>query len=372
VTRQPAERESVDDDSPRGRDSATLGRVPRIRHKLSTPAFLELAAAQDQVVSRAQLADAVAGHRLISARVRAGRWQVLGPYVVVLHPGELTRAQQMWCAVLHGGAGAVLTRTSALEAAGLNGFTDDHVSVCIGHGRHRDDLVTDRVVVRVHESRNLPAEHILPDASPPRMRQDRAAVDAASAAVSDRACRTILAMCVQQRLASAALLRPMVLERSNLPRRALILETLDDVEGGSESLPELDYLRGLRDTGLPVPSRQRLVRRPDGRYVLDAEFDEWLVTVEINGAHHMDVRQKEWDDIRRTRLAIGGRLVVDIGSWTVRHDRDLAVLLTADALLSRGWQPDSGLRARLEEMAAGHTTFTWSSTDSRVGGAAAG
>jgi very-short-patch-repair endonuclease len=335
--------------------------VPRITHKLGSHWFLDLAASQDQVVSRSQLAEAKVGRRLIGERVWSGTWEVLGPYVVVLRPGPLSRVQQMWVGVLHGGNDAVLFGTSALEMAGLKGFTDEHVSVCIPHGRHRPHLLTSRVTVRVHESRNLPAEDLHLTMRPPRTKQDRSVVDAASAATSDSACRTLLAMCVQQRLTAPVVLRPRVLERSNLPRRALILETLDDVEGGSQSLPELDYLRGLRRFGLPEPTRQVRVQRSDGRYFLDAEFDQWAVTVEINGLHHLDPRQKESDDIRRTRLAIGGRLVVDIGSHVVRHDIELAVLLTADALLARGWRPQVNLRASLRAIAERHPTFSWTS-----------
>ena len=263
--------------------------------------------------------------------------------------------------MLHGGDGAVLCGTSALEKSGLRGFTDDHISVCVPHGPHRLDLVSEQVIVRVHESRNMPGVDILAHVAPPRMKQDRATVHAASTASSDRACRTVLAMSVQQRLVSTATLRPLVLARPNLPRRALILETLADVEGGSESLPELDYLRGLRRSGLPEPTRQRVVQRPDGRYYLDAEFDPWAVTVEINGVQHLDIRQKEFDDVRRTQLAIGGRLVVDIGSYIVRHDISLAVLLTADALISRGWDPGREVLRRLLRLAEAHPTFTWTS-----------
>ena len=335
--------------------------MPAPRHSLAGAGFRETAERQQLVVSRSQLATHGADRHLVSRRVRRGVWQVLGPYVVVLHPGPLTREQQLWTGVLHGGDDAVLTGSTALEAAGLAGWSDEAVSVCAPHGRNRPDLLTDLVTVRVHESRNLRRSTVLTMAEPPRLKQDHATVAAASAARSVNACRTLLAMSVQQRLVTAATLRPLVLARLNLPRRALILETLDDVEGGSQSLPELDYLRGLRRFGLPEPTRQRVVRRPDGRYVLDAEFDPWAVTVEINGIHHLDVRQKEADDVRRTRLAIGGRLVVDIGSHIVRHDIVLAVLLTADALFSRGWQPESRVRDRLLRLAAGHPTFTWTS-----------
>ncbi len=45
----------------------------------------------------------------------------------------------------------------------------------------------------------------------------------------------------------------------------------------------------------------------------------------------------------------------------VRHDIALAVLLTADALLSRGWEPARDVRQRLLNLAAAHPTFTWTS-----------
>jgi hypothetical protein len=335
--------------------------MPRRRHRLDTPSFRELADRQALVVSRSQLAEFGVSRQVISRREAAGHWVAVGPLVVVLRPGGMSRPQQLWTGILHAGGNACLARLTGLEAAGLTGFREDEVHVCRPHGENTDDLDHELVQVRVHESRNLPSSVLLRAMSPPRMSQDRCAVDAASEARSERACRIILAMCVQQRLVDPGRLRAMVVDRRNLPRRKLILETLGDLEGGAHSLPEQDFLRSLRRAGLPLPVRQRVVRRSDGRYVLDCDFDDWLVTVEINGAHHLDVRQREYDDIRRTRLAIGGRLVVDLGSWIVRHDGDLAVLLTADALLARGWKPAPDLRARLNDLARLHPTFSWTS-----------
>jgi hypothetical protein len=93
------------------------------------------------------------------------------------------------------------------------------------------------------------------------------------------------------------------------------------------------------------------VRHDNGRYYLDCEFDPYQVTVEINGAQHIEFHTKEADDIRRTRLAIGGRLMVDLGSYLIRHDIDLAMLITADALRSRGWVPEPAVANRLGELA---------------------
>ena len=328
---------------------------------LSAAGFLELRDAQAMVLGRGQLTGLDIHRQLVSRRVKAGLWQAVGPHVVVLHPGPLTRRQQHWVGVLHSGPGAVLSGLTALEVEGFTGFTSPDVITLAPHGRGRRDLATEVVTVRVRERVRIPAGELLTRRSPPRLRQEPAAVLAASGAQSDRACRTILAMVVQQRLAAPAALRALVEQRPRLARRALILETIDDVEGGSQSLPELEYLAGLRRFRLPMPSRQARVQRPDGRYLLDAEFDEFLVTVEINGIQHLTMAQKEWDDMRRTRLAIGGRLVVDIGSYAVRHDVVLAVLLTADALFSRGWVPPSAVRRGLLGWAARHPAFAWTS-----------
>jgi hypothetical protein len=322
----------------------------------------DLSAEQDLVLSRGQLGTLAFGRQLIARRVKAGRWQVVGPHVVVLHSGPLSRRQQYWAGVLHAGEGAALGSLTALEAEGFTGLGSPEVHVVAPHGTARRDLVTDAVVVRVTESRHLPDHDFMLGRRPPRARQERATIDAASMARSDRACRAILAAATQQRIAAPTALRARVLERPNLRRHALILETLDDVEGGSQSLPELEYVRGLRRHRLPLPTRQRVVKHVGGRYYLDADFEEWLVTVEINGAQHLSQRQKELDDIRRSRLGISGRLVVDIGSHTVRHDIELAVLLTADALLSRGWRPAADVRSRLLRLAAAHPTFSWTSS----------
>jgi hypothetical protein len=169
----------------------------------------------------------------------------------------------------------------------------------------------------------------------------------ASAAASDNRTRAVIAAAVQQRLLRAHDMSTYVDPRRTLPKRRLIRETIADVAGGAQSLPELDYARALRRAGLPAPTRQRKVRRPNGVWYLDNDFDDWLVTVEVNGMQHHDLLASESDDVRRGGLQARGRLVVDISSYTVRHRERLAVLRTAEALTSRGWVPTGAVRARL-------------------------
>jgi hypothetical protein len=328
---------------------------------LTRPAFLDLAERQDRVLSRAQIADLGLSRHAVLRRVRTEIWQQLGEHVVVLHSGPLSRRQQQWAAVLHAGPGAALAGLSALEAEGLKGLARDRVDAVTRHGIGRRRLADARVEVRVHESRSYAPELVLPESAPPRVTRVRAAVDEAAYGGSPKWAHTVLAASVQQRLVTADDLAAELAGRPWLPRQAELLRTVSDVGGGSESLPELEFLRGLREHGMPLPDRQRRVRLPAGHYVLDADYDACAVTVEINGVQHLTMAQRESDDLRRSRLAIGGRLVVDVGSWTVRYDVALAVLLTADALVSRGWRPPDALRQHLDELARRHATFDWQS-----------
>jgi hypothetical protein len=326
--------------------------MPRLAKATSSPAFRELARRQQQVVSVRQLHQLEVTWHHVDVRIRAGSWQRIGPFVIVLHGGPLSERQKLWAAVLHGGKGATLCGLTAATADGLEGFEPAALQVLTPHGSNRDDLEHEQLRVRVHESRRLTDADVHPSRRPARTRLPRSIIDGASLAGSDGRCRAIVAASVQQRLVRPAELLVAARARKSLTRRALIIETINDVEGGSHSLPELEYLRGIRRVGLPMPSRQHVVRRGNGCYYLDCEFDAYQVTVEINGAQHIELLNKEADDIRRTGLAIGGRLMVDIGSHTVRHDIDGAMLITAAALRSRGWVPTPNVAQRLGELAA--------------------
>ena len=304
-----------------------------------------LAAEQDSVVSRQQLTE-LGLHRAAIRRRLGKEWQEVGPHVVVLHNGPLSRRQQWWAGILHAGPGSALGHLTALEADGLKSFSAEQVCVVARHGRGRRHLDTDAVRIRVYE-RTVLEPSIPATGWPPRTTPDWSTVDAASAAVSDRQCRAIIAVAVQQRLVLPAALQRVAEPELTMKRRKLILETIADVEGGSHSLPELEWLRGIRLFRFPEPSRQSLVQRPNGRYFLDSRFDRWRVAVEINGVQHAELLASEADAERRLNLSAGGLLVVDLSSYLVRHDLGVAMLRTGRALHSRGWEPEPYTRSRL-------------------------
>lgn len=316
-------------------------------------ALRPLATRQDGIVTRQQLHRLGLGHDAVASRTAQGVWREIGPRVVVLHTGLLTPSQRRWAGVLHVGNGAVLAMATAAELGGLRGFESPTVHVTIRHSREISRLEHPLVTVAIHQTRH-PDDHLVLSGTHPRHDIARAAVELASQSSSAGRSRAVIAAVVQQRLARPAHLMEIVEGRATLPRRKLICETIDDVEGGAQSLPELAFARACRCAGLPKPARQQRVRRSGGSWYLDNDFTPWLVTVEINGVQHRELHASEADDRRRAGLQVLGRLVVDISSWSVRHQPQVAVLRTAEALLSRGWTPNASTVRVLRNYAATH------------------
>jgi hypothetical protein len=321
--------------------------------KKAEAGLAELRASQDQVLSRAQLAELGFDRHAVAHRVATHRWRAVGSRVVVLATGELTWRQRMWVAVLHAGPASALADLTGAQAEGLTGFESSTLHVVVPHGSDGTDLVDRRagVTVRVRQSRRLDEARVHPAHMPRRLRLPEAIVGAAAAAPSDDRARLLLVAPVQQRLLVPHDLRDAIDDRIRVRRRNLMLECVDDIEGGAHSLPEADWTRAIRRYRLPEPTRQRKVQRADGTWYLDADFEEFLVGVEINGSQHLVAGALVLDDHRRNVLGTGGRLVITIASRVVRHRRGQAVVATAAALLSRGWSPEPHVLARLETLA---------------------
>lgn len=326
--------------------------MPR-RGRLDQTRLARLSAEQDLVVSRDQLAALGGDRHVVRHRVASGRWTAVGRRVVVLGTGELTFRQRLWVATLHSGPASALAGLSAAEADGLRGFSTPTLHTVVPHGADAADLVDTRagVTVRVRQSRRLTERLVHPARLPRRLLLPEALVDAASGASSDDRARLLVIAPVQQRLLVAAELRAVVAGRPRLPRRALILEAVADVEGGAHSLPERRWARAIRRHRLPEPTRQQLVRRADGTWYLDADFHPYGVGVEINGTQHLLARAAAYDDHRRNVLGTGGRLIITLPSHVVRHRVGEAVVATAAALLSRGWAPSPSVRRDLAQLA---------------------
>jgi hypothetical protein len=280
----------------------------------------------------------------LRGRLRGGQWRSVCRGVVATSNGRLGHDQRLWVAVLAAGRTAVLAGATAAAEAGIRGLSPEPLHVLVPAGRHRSErlrgLPLDMPGVVVHRSAILPDGH-LQWARPPRTSTARSVVDAAAWARDDDEARTALAAACQQRRVTPAELREVVAVMPKVRRRALIVETLNDVEGGAHALSEIDFVRLCRRFGLPIPDLQEKRRDATGRTrYLDAYWRSWRLHVEVDGAHHMDVRHWAADMRRQNDIWIAGDRILRFPAWMMRaRPEEVAAQLRA-ALIAAGWRPE--------------------------------
>ncbi|MEV4717675.1 DUF559 domain-containing protein [Micromonospora noduli] len=129
------------------------------------------------------------------------------------------------------------------------------------------------------------------------------------------------------------------------PRRRLIGQTISDIAGGAQALSEIDFLRLCRRHRLPAPDLQEHRVDAAGRNRwLDAYWREWRVQVEIDGAHHMDVKQWAADMRRQNDVWNSGDRILRFPAWLVRARPDEVADTVRRALIAAGWTPAPPLR----------------------------
>jgi hypothetical protein len=307
---------------------ARLARLERAKRTAS------IFADQCGVASRRQLYAIGLRRWDVRVELRAGRWQRRGPQTVSDKTGSLDERGQWWTAVLEIGSQAALDGVTALQAAGLKGYTETvfHISMPKS-GRPRKWLGT-----RVHETRRRRPEDLV-GVGLPRTRPAVAAIRGALWAKSDRQAALVFVMAVQQRLVTVEALAEAMESVKRHSRRLLLLAVLSDLHGGAQSLGELDFARLCRDAGLPEPDRQVLHDLGDGRAYVDAEWTALGLSVEIDGIHHAEAPTLIADALRQNDLTNDRRIVLRIPVLGLRTEPDRFLGQVRTALLARGWQP---------------------------------
>ncbi|WP_166355399.1 hypothetical protein [Phytoactinopolyspora limicola] len=283
------------------------------------------------VVHRREIPASYAGHA--RREVRAKRWQRVGRDVFVVHNGPLTPEQRALAALKIAPAGSALSGLTAASIDGLSGFDPAEVHVTLPCGYRRLKLAG----VVEHFSRFLSSSDIHPLRRPRRTRPARSLLDSASWASSDQHARAILLAGVQQGLVSAQQLSDALPGRGPCARHALIAETLDDAQGGIQSVPEWRFAAIIRTYALPEPSRQLVRQRPDGRSYLDAGWDEYALYAEVDGMGHLEARRWEADIDRANEIVISSGVLLRFTSYAVRHRAEAVASTLIRALMARGW-----------------------------------
>lgn len=284
------------------------------------------------VHARVQAASAIYGHVIDHGRLRAlgvtrwqaraqvnaGRWVRRGRQTFATAPGQLEDQAARWRAVWEAGERiALVDGVSALRAHGLKGWSEDlvHISAVHNHNVGRIEGVSVHKVARRVEGERTSTG--LPCTQPAV-----AAVRAAHWAVSDRQAATLMAMTVQQRLATGQQLLDAVAQVRGRNRRAFIHRIALDVADGAHALGELEFAAACRRRGMPEPTRQSIRRLSDRKAYLDVFFEEYGVVVEIDGAGHQWGLKALDDHLRDNAVVINGDRVLRINVIGLRLHED--------------------------------------------------
>lgn len=268
--------------------------------------------------------------------LRTQRWKRYGR-VVVMHNGPLTPQQLLWVALLRSPRGVVLAGLTAAARRGLRGHPPERPELLVPAAGPLPHLQG----VEVACTRRLTAADVHPSAQPPQLTLPRALIDRASRVDRPDDVRALLCAGVQQGRVRGQDLRGVTLRLGPVRHRALLLRTIDDIEGGAHSVRELQFLRLLRSGGLPQPERQVVRQHKGGRHYLDAAWKRYALHAEIDGLGHLLVESWAADIDRANELALGALSEVRLripGFWL--DERPAHVLdQVRRGLIRGGWIP---------------------------------
>ena len=280
----------------------------------------EIAELQDMVLSRAQLASV--GYDSDAARRRGAsrEWQQVGN-AFVLHSGIPTRNQLKWAAVLTAPGLVAIAGRTAIERYGLRGFAPDAVDVLVTHSDGSPQRIDG---VHWHISRRFTARDIELGFGLPIVSRSRAVVDAAVWTRQPRIACALLAASVQQRVVAAARLRTELAAAGAVRHTRILLSILADIEGGADSLAEIDLVKLARKAGLPPPITQSIRLDSTGRRrYLDADFGTFAV--EVDGGLHLRAANYWADALRQNELILGGDRILRFSSYAIRCHEDVVI-----------------------------------------------
>jgi hypothetical protein len=281
-------------------------------------------------------AEAIAAFRRgrVRTELRNGRWQQPERGVVVTHNGPLTRLERLLVALSVCPPRSALAGSSALEVEGMTGFIEERPSIVLPEGARRPGLPG----VTTHWSTELSDLDVHPNREPRRTRPARSVVDYASWSAADRRARVIVLAAVQQGLVRPRDIRQALTRRGTCRHRALIVESVLDAWGGIQSLPERDFDSIRAKAGFPVPTRQSVRKRRDGRCYLDIEWKEYEAACEIHGIPHLEVVR--WDDDldRANDVVVSGPRLLVFSSFAIRHRQDRVTDHVGRLLRRGGWR----------------------------------
>lgn len=294
---------------------------------------------QDGVISRGQLLAGGAQVHDIQRWLRRNELRRVLPGVFLSHTGHPTWRQRAWLAV-RWAEPAALARDSAVRAAGGRaGAERDPIQLLVGTGRK---LQTPDWIV-LHRCHDLDSA-VRWTASPPRQREEQAALDLALEHLArggngaHLAAVAALTEPVQARRTTALRLLSALDERQRVAHRAWLAGVIVDIGSGATSVLERGFVhRVQRPHALPAARLQVADQTTSGAVIRDALVLRRQV-IELDGrAFHQGAARRDADLERDLDAATAGLGTTRLG-WGQVYDRPCVTAGKVGALLvSRGW-----------------------------------
>lgn len=267
-----------------------------------------------------------------------GPWQRLMPGVVLLRTGPPTRDDRRRAAILHAGAGAVLTGADAMALHGLRRMPapSGPVHLLVPHSRRCG--ASGRVLAERTHRLPVPVPGRWPLAPP-----ERALLDYARRSTCRSEVRAAVAEVVQRGLAAPAALVA-ELRAGSGRGTALPRAVLEEIGAGVRSAAEADARELLERSALPPPRWNHRVVDAGGRLlaVPDAWWEEVAMAWEIDSVeYHLSPADYARTVERRSALAAQGVVVVQTlpSAIRARGPAVLAELGSAYAAAARRPRP---------------------------------
>jgi very-short-patch-repair endonuclease len=285
---------------------------------------------QAGIITRQQAFGAGLSRAAIEAQVDAGRWQRVHPGVLATFSGPLSRAAQLWAAVLFAGPSAVLSHETAAELVGLVERPEPRIHVTVP--ADRKPAVRPGIVW--HRSRNVAGTRH-PVLEPPRTRIEETAVDLTQTSRDlDTAIGWLIRVVTSRRTTPPRVLAALT-ARHRLRWRRELIDALSDVAAGCHSVLELRYARQVeRAHCLPRGERQH----HRGSHYHDVAYVEFGTTVELDGKVNHVAEHAFRDHRRDNAVVLTGAKVLRYGFADVTQRPCAVAGEVATVLRASGWR----------------------------------
>ncbi len=256
-------------------------------------------AAQHGSVSVAQLRALQLSRHTVARWTSEHRLERCAPGVLRLVGSPITWEQRLTSGLLSLGRSAAVSHRAAARLHGLDRSTTDEVEFLVKRGQRNS-----RLADRVHSSGLIGRRDVVTVDGFRVTSATRTIIDLANIDVETDRLRAAIDSAVRLQLSSPEVIRRRLAEVRRRGRAGVRM--LDEllVDAGGHTMLERDFLRLMREAGLPRPRTQVIFR--DGQRTaarVDFLFPEFMLVVEVSGRlGHSSPAERARDAQRRNEL----------------------------------------------------------------------